>query len=68
MLSSSIFKKLMLHGLSRMICKSDWNKTGIKSLNVSNVKLLSDFLPNVLWVFLMPFCVQALIIGKNVSI
>ena len=42
-LSSSIFKKLMLRALYKMICKSDWNKIGTKSLNVSNVKLLSDF-------------------------
>jgi hypothetical protein len=39
-----------------------------KSLNVSNVKLLSNFVFSVLWVFLMPFCFQALIKGKQVSI
>ena len=36
-------------------------------MNVSNVELLSIFF-NVLWGFFMPFCFQALIKGKQVSI
>ena len=38
-----------------------WRK---KSLNVSNVKLLSKSFFNSLWVFLMWFCFQALIKGN----
>ena len=39
-----------------------------KSLNVPNVKLLSIFFFNILLVFVMPFCFQALIKGEKVSI
>ena len=39
--SSSDFNELMLHALYRVICKSDWNQIGKKSLNVHNVKSLS---------------------------
>ena len=41
--SSSVFKKFMFRALYRMIRNSDWNMIGKKSLNVSNVKLLSLF-------------------------
>ena len=47
--TASVVKKLMLH--YRVICESDWNKNGKKSLNESNVKLLSEFFSIILWGF-----------------
>ena len=41
---------------------------GRKSLNVTTVKLLSNYFFNVLWVFVMPFCFQASIKGEKVLI
>ena len=49
--SSSDFNELMLHALYRVMCKSDWNHIGKKSLNVHNVKSLSRIFFNVLYVF-----------------
>ena len=56
--SSSVFKKFMFRALYRMIRNSDWNMIGKKSLNVSNVKLLSlfrSFFFNVLCLFVSSF-------------
>ena len=53
--NSSVFIFLMLRALYRMICKSSKKKKfAKKSLNVTNVKLLSNFFFNV-FSFFMPF-------------
>ena len=54
MLNSSVFIFLMLRALYRMICKSSKKNFAKKSLNVTNVKLLSNFFFNVFG-FFMPF-------------
>ena len=55
--SSSDFNELMLHALYRVICKSDWNQIGKKSLNVQNVKSLSKIFFHCffLWLFVSTF-------------
>ena len=52
--NSSVFIFLMLRALYRMICKSSKKNFGKKSLNVPNVKLLSNFFFNIFG-FFMPF-------------
>ena len=49
--NSSVFIFLMLHALYRMICKISRKKFAKKSLNVTNVKLLSNFFFNVFGFF-----------------
>ena len=53
--SSSDFNELMLHALYRLICKSDWNRIGKKSLNVQNVKSLSKNVFSLFYVFFNGF-------------
>ena len=43
---SSVFIFLMFHAFYRMICKSSKKNFAKKSLNVTNVKLLSNFFFN----------------------
>jgi hypothetical protein len=52
--NSSVFIFFMLRALYRMICKSSKKKFGKKSLNVPNVRLLSNFFFNIFG-FFMPF-------------
>ena len=52
--NSSVFIFLLFRALYRMICKSSKKLFAKKSLNVTNVKLLSNFFFNVFG-FFMPF-------------
>ena len=51
MLNSSVFIFLMWHALYRMMCKNEKLFFGKNSLNVSNVKLISKFSFQHLWLF-----------------
>ena len=59
--NSSVFIFLMLRALYRMIPKNPKLFFGENSLNVTNVKLLSNFFFNVFGCFLMLYCFQSLI-------
>ena len=50
--NSSDFIFLLLHALYRMICKSSKKNFAKKSLNVTNVKLLSNFFFNLFGFFM----------------
>ena len=65
--NSSVFIFLMLCGLLySMICKNWKKKIAKNGLNVTSVKLLSNFFFNDFGCFLMLSCFQPLIESKNV--